>query len=57
MLEDKSKSHGNNFIIKDVRAHRGKGERKKLLLMDFVRSDKAGNEFKIANKDVVIFNN
>lgn len=56
VLEQKAKSHENNFIIKDLRKLRGKKEKVKLLLSDFSQSKKDEKKFKIKNKNIVVFN-
>ncbi|MCV9933375.1 hypothetical protein OIU80_13875 [Flavobacterium sp. LS1R47] len=56
VMEEKAKSHKDNFIIKDIRKYREKKEQPKLELSDFVASKKTKNKFKIANKNIVIFN-
>ncbi|MET3021154.1 hypothetical protein [Flavobacterium hydatis] len=56
VLEEKSKSHKNNFIIKDIRKYREKKEQPKLEISDFVVSKNYKNQFKIVNKEIIIFN-
>ena len=56
VLEDKAKSHKNDFIIKDIRKLRGEIKRAKLLPTDFVKSESDEHKFKVADKDIVIFN-
>jgi len=55
-LEQKAKSHGNNFIIKDIRKLRKKNEQIKLLREDFKVDENGENKFLLKNKDIVIFN-
>lgn len=54
-LQDKAKSHQNNFIIKDVRKLRGKIETPVLSIDDFKKQDDEGREY-ILDTAVVIFN-
>jgi hypothetical protein len=56
VLEQKAKSHENNFIIKDLRKLRGKKEKVQLVLSDFSQSKKDEKKFKIKNKNIVVFN-
>ena len=56
VLEEKAKSHKNDFIIKDIRKFRGKNKQTKLSPTNFVKSKSDGNEYNIIDKDVVIFN-
>ena len=56
LLEEKAKSHKNDFIIKDIRKFRGENKQIKLLPTDFVSSESGRNEFKVIDKDVLIFN-
>ncbi len=56
VLEEKAKSHKNNFIIKDVRKLSGKNEKTKLLPTDFAIAKPDNSKFSIINKKVVIFN-
>lgn len=56
VMEEKSKSHKNNFIIKDIRKYREKKEQPKLELSDFVKSKSNDNKFKITNKNSIVFN-
>jgi hypothetical protein len=56
VLEEKAKSHKNNFIIKDIRKFRRKNEKTELLITDFTIAEPDRNKFKIINKKIVIFN-
>lgn len=56
VLEQKAKSHKDNFIIKDIRKYREKREQPKLELSDFIASKNHKNQFKIVNKEIIIFN-
>lgn len=56
VMEEKAKSHKNNFIIKDIRKYRGKKEQPKLELSDFVELKDGERQFEIVNKDIVVFN-
>ncbi|MGJ1434178.1 hypothetical protein ACR79M_21415 [Sphingobacterium spiritivorum] len=56
VLEEKAKSHKNDFIIKDIRKFRQQNERTKLLITDFLVSTTEENKVAIIDKDVVIFN-
>jgi hypothetical protein len=56
VMEEKSKSHKDNFIIKDIRKYREKKEQPKLEISDFVASKNHKNQFKIDNKEIIIFN-
>ncbi|KAF2081960.1 hypothetical protein [Flavobacterium sharifuzzamanii] len=56
VLEQKAKSHENNFIIKDVRKLREKKEQPIIKLSDFELSKKQENKFEIKNRKLVIFN-
>ncbi|CAA9200220.1 hypothetical protein [Flavobacterium collinsii] len=56
VMEQKAKSHENNFIIKDVRKYREKKEMSKLTLIDFSTSEGDQNKFEIPQKDIIIFN-
>jgi hypothetical protein len=56
VMEGKSKSHKDNFIIKDIRRYRKKKAQPKLELSDFVKSKSNDNKFKITNKNSVVFN-
>lgn len=55
-LEQKAKSHGNNFKIKDIRAYQKKNKQPKLFLTDFFASERDDCKFGIPSKQVVIFN-
>ncbi len=57
-LGQKSKSHANNFAIKDIRKLRKKKEKVKLLFEDFKidENEENKNRFLLKNKDIVIFN-
>ena len=55
VLEDKAKSHKNDFIIKDIRKLRSEIKRAKLLPTDFVKSESSEHKFKVIDKDIVIF--
>lgn len=55
VLEQKAKSHENNFIIKDLRKFREKQNRSKLTVNDFSQL-KDGNEFEVSENKAVIFN-
>ena len=57
-LEQKAKSHANNFAIKDIRKLRKKKEPVKLLFEDFEidENEENKNRFLLKNKDIVIFN-
>ena len=54
-LEQKAKSHGNNFIIKDIRKLRVENKQSELLPKDFSIDPKNQNTF-ITQKEIVIFN-
>jgi hypothetical protein len=56
VMEEKAKSHKDNFIIKDIRKYREKKEQPKLEISDFVASKNYKNQFKILNKEIIIFN-
>lgn len=56
VMEEKAKSHKNNFIIKDIRKYRKKKERIKLSSTDFLVSEIEENKFNIIDKNVIIFN-
>jgi hypothetical protein len=56
VMEQKAKSHKDNFIIKDIRKYREKKIQPKLELSDFVASKNHKNQFGIVNKEIVIFN-
>lgn len=56
VMEEKAKSHKNNFVIKDVRKFRQKNGQTKLLATDFLVSETEENKFKIVDKDIIIFN-
>lgn len=56
VLEQKAKSHKNNFIIKDVRKYREKKKQPQIELNDFKLSKKHENKFKITDKKLVVFN-
>ena len=56
VLEQKAKSHENNFVIKDLRKLRGEKENVQLVLSDFSQSKKDEKKFKIKNKHIVVFN-
>jgi len=56
VLEEKAKSHQNNFIIKDIRKFRRKQEPVKLSLTDFMITDSPENKYGIISKDIIIFN-
>ena len=57
-LEQKAKSHANNFTTKDIRKLREKKEQIKLLFEDFEidTNEDDKNRFLLKNKDIVIFN-
>ena len=57
-LEQKAKSHGNNFAIKDIWKLRKKKEQVKVLFEDFKidENEENKNRFLLKNKDIVIFN-
>jgi len=55
-LEEKAKSHENNFIIKDLRKYRQKKAQVSLLPTDFVPLETGGHNYKIADKEIIIFN-
>ncbi len=55
VLEQKAKSHGNNFVIKDKRKLENKKEQTKLLCEDFL-VDKEKTDTIITNKNIVVFN-
>lgn len=56
VMEQKAKSHGNNFIIKDIRKFKEKRELPKLALSDFKTSIEDNDKFEIPETDIVIFN-
>ena len=56
VLEQKAKSHENNFIIKDVRKVKEKKQQTKLVLSDFVTTENDPDKFEIPQKEIVIFN-
>lgn len=56
VMEQKAKSHKNNFVIKDVRKFRQKNEQTKLSKTDFLKSETEDNTFTIIKNDVTIFN-
>ncbi|MCP2027297.1 hypothetical protein L1276_002454 [Flavobacterium sp. HSC-32F16] len=56
VMEQKAKSHGNNFSIKDIRKLKEKKELPKLTLSDFKISKEDNNKFEIPQKEIVIFN-
>lgn len=56
VMEEKAKSHKNNFIIKDIRKLRQKIEQTKLSINDFLVSEIEENKVTIVEKDVVVFN-
>lgn len=56
VMEQKAKSHENNFIIKDIRKYRAKKEQSKLTLNDFTISEEDQNKFEIPQTDIIIFN-
>ena len=56
LMEEKAKSHKNNFAIKDIRKFRQKNEQTKLSITDFVKSERGDNTFTIIEKEVVVFN-
>lgn len=56
VMEQKAKSHGNNFIIKDLRKTREKKKQTKLIISDFVVSESDPDKFEIPEKEIVIFN-
>jgi len=56
VLEDKAKSHKNDFIIKDIRKLRSEIKQAKLLPTDFVKSESGEHKFKVIDKDIVVFN-
>ncbi len=55
ILEQKAKSHGNSFVVKDIRKFRKKNIQSKLLLEDFNTDPKNKNTF-ITQKNIVVFN-
>ena len=57
-LEQKAKSHANNFATKDIRKLRKKKEQVKFLLEDFRidKNEENKNRFLLKDKDIVIFN-
>lgn len=55
VLEQKAKSHENNFIVKDLRKFREKQNRSKLTVNDFSQL-KDANEFEVSENKAVIFN-
>ncbi len=57
-LEQKAKSHANNFAMKDIRKLHKKKEQIKLLPEDFQidNNEENKNRFLLKNKDIVIFN-
>ena len=56
VMEEKAKSHKNNFVIKDIRKFRQKNGQTKLLTTDFLKSETEDNTFTIIGKDVTVFN-
>lgn len=56
VMEEKAKSHKNNFFIKDIRKFRQKNEQTKLSTNDFLTSETEENKLTIIEKDIVIFN-
>lgn len=54
VLEQKAKSHENNFIIKDIREAMEKKKQTKLTLSDFSENDP--DKFEIPEKEIIIFN-
>ena len=56
VMEQKAKSHGNNFIIKDIRKLKEKKELPKLTPSDFQISKEDKRKFEIPQKEIVIFN-
>lgn len=54
-LEQKAKSHENNFIVKDIRKLRKKNKQPQLLPEDFSPDPKEENTY-ITQKDIVVFN-
>lgn len=57
-LEQKAKSHGNNFTRKDIRKLRKRVEQVKLLAEDFKidENEENKNKFLLKCKDIVVFN-
>ncbi|HAS44502.1 MAG TPA: hypothetical protein DCS93_28750 [Microscillaceae bacterium] len=56
VLEEKAKSHQNNFVIKDLRKYRQKKVQVSLLPTDFIPLETGKHTYTIAGKDVIIFN-
>lgn len=56
VMEEKAKSHKNNFIIKDIRKYRDRKDPVRLDLTDFIRSETEEDKFEILNKNMVVFN-
>ncbi|GAA3772269.1 hypothetical protein [Flavobacterium ginsengiterrae] len=56
VMEQKAKTHGNNFIIKDIRKLQEKKKQAKLIVSDFVVSENDLYKFGIPQKEIVIFN-
>lgn len=56
MMEEKAKSHQNDFVIKDIRKYKQKNGQTKLSTNDFRGAETAENKLTIVDKDVVIFN-
>ncbi|SHF24388.1 hypothetical protein [Pedobacter caeni] len=56
VMEEKAKSHKNNFIIKDIRKYRDRKEQIRLDLTDFIRSAADEVKYEILNKNLVVFN-
>lgn len=56
VMEEKAKSHKNNFIIKDIRKFRQQKDQTKLLTTDFLLSTTEENKVSMIDKDIVVFN-
>ena len=56
VMEEKAKSHKNNFIIKDIRKFRQQKDQTKLLTTDFLLSTTEENKVSMVDKDIVVFN-
>ena len=56
VMEEKAKSHKNNFAIKDFRKYRQKNQQTKLIKTDFKFSETEKNTLTIIDKDITIFN-
>ncbi len=55
VLEEKSKTHGNNFTLKDIRKFRKKNKQSDFSLTDF-KNDSTDKEKFLVEKKIVIFN-